>query len=142
MTMKKIINAKYIVVHCSATKPDMYVDGEMIDRWHRERGFLKIGYHWVIRRDGTLDKGREIDERGAHVRGFNSVSVGVCLVGGIDEEGKPDNNFTNEQFEALNEILAACKQTYPKAEILGHRDLPRVKKACPSFDVREWLKNR
>lgn len=129
----------YIVIHCSATKPSMSnVDAKEIDRWHRQRGWRKIGYHFVIRRDGVVEEGRELGEVGAHAKGFNSMSVGICLVGGIDDEGNPENNYTDEQWKSLEEIVNQMLLPYPDAEVLGHCDLPDVKKACPCFDVREW----
>lgn len=129
----------FIVIHCSATKPSMnHVDAKEIDRWHRQRGWRKIGYHFVIRRDGIVEEGRELGEVGAHAKGFNSKSVGICMVGGIDEEGNPENNYTDEQWKALEELVNQMLLPYPDAEVLGHCDLPDVKKACPCFNVREW----
>ena len=129
----------FIVIHCSATTPSMtHVDAKEIDRWHRQRGWRKIGYHFVIRRDGIVEEGRELGEVGAHAKGFNSKSVGICLVGGIDEEGNPENNYTDEQWKALEELVNQMLLPYPDAEVLGHCDLPDVKKACPCFNVREW----
>lgn len=132
---------RYIVVHCSASQPKAKVDASVIERWHRERGFLMIGYHYVILRDGVVQYGRKLDQPGAHAEGFNNKSIGICLVGGINEKGEPENNFTHEQFVALKGLIAGNRVVFPNAEVLGHRDLPGVKKACPSFDVREWLKS-
>ena len=70
----------YIFIHCSATKPSMDTDAKEIDRWHRARGFLKIGYHFVIKRDGTKEIGRELMESGAHVKSYNHKSIGICLM--------------------------------------------------------------
>lgn len=127
----------YLVVHCAATKPSMDIGWKEIDRWHRQRGWLKIGYHYVIRRDGTVEPGRELMEIGAHVKGYNSVSVGICLVGGIDEKGKPDNNFSDEQMAALGYLLTKLKKIFPDAKVVGHRDLFSGK-ACPCFDAGKW----
>lgn len=80
-----------------------------------------------------------MDAIGAHVEGFNSTSVGVCLVGGVAEDGTtPQDNFTKDQYMSLLVLLKGLQKMYPEAEILGHRDFPGVKKACPSFDVRKW----
>ncbi|MFN4278323.1 MAG: N-acetylmuramoyl-L-alanine amidase [Ferrovibrio sp.] len=128
----------YIVIHCAATKPTMDIGAKEIERWHRERGFFKIGYHFVIRRDGTIETGRALEEAGAHAQGFNHKSIGICLVGGIGMDGKAENNFTAEQWESLRSLVVRMKAQYPNAEVLGHRDLPGVKKDCPSFDVRGW----
>ena len=128
---------RYIVVHCSATPPSMDIGVAEIDRWHRQRGFLKIGYHRVIRRDGTVEEGRAWDEVGAHVEGWNSVSVGICLVGGIDDKGKPEDNFEPVQKVVLRAMLESLLVKFPKAQIIGHHDL-NPHKACPSFDVKAW----
>lgn len=128
-----------IVVHCAATKPSMDVGVEEIRVWHKARKFTDIGYHLVIRRDGTLEKGREIEKMGAHAKGFNDYSIGVCLVGGLSERGKAQNNFTKDQFETLRGTLTTLAALYNDPDILGHRDLPGVSKACPCFDVVEWV---
>lgn len=132
----------YIAVHCAATRPSQDIGAAEIDRMHRQRGFKCIGYHKVIRRDGTIEDGRPIDQVGAHVENWNSVSVGICLVGGVSEKdiNVAENNFTPAQWEALSKLLVELKQKYPHAHIQGHRDFPKVAKACPSFDVAAWLK--
>lgn len=128
-----------IVVHCSATPPSMDIGAEEIDRWHRERGFRGIGYHAVIRRSGLIEPGRPLGAMGAHARGFNDVSVGVCLVGGLGEDRRtPSPSFTGRQFAALDRLVAALGKAFPHARLLGHRDLPNVDKACPCFDVSLW----
>jgi N-acetylmuramoyl-L-alanine amidase len=88
-----------------------------------------------------VEEGRARDVIGAHVEGWNEFSVGVCMVGGVDANDitKAVNNFTPEQFESLNTLLTELKQAYPNATIQGHRDFPKVSKACPSFDVKGWL---
>lgn len=129
---------KYLVVHCAATKPSMDIGLREIRQWHRQRGWLDIGYHFVIRRDGTVETGRPVNTIGAHVEGHNYESVGVCLVGGINTTGAPENNFTDSQFKTLRELLDKLKVDYPSAKIVGHRDLD-PNKACPSFDVASWL---
>lgn len=128
-----------IFVHCSATKPSMDIDAKEIDRWHRERGFLKIGYHFVIKRDGTKETGRDLMEAGAHVKGHNHKSIGLCLIGGVSEfdVNVADNNFTNEQFLTLKNLLNDLKEQFPGIVIKGHNEVSS--KACPSFDVQAWL---
>lgn len=130
----------YIVIHCSASKPSMDVDAQVIDKWHRQFGWSRIGYAYVIKRDGEVEEGRDANAVGAHVKGYNSVSLGICMVGGVDEDMNPENNYTPEQWDSLVELLETLTAKYPDAEILGHRDFPDVKKACPCFDVREWWK--
>jgi N-acetylmuramoyl-L-alanine amidase len=141
--MAKRKETKYIAVHCAATPAGMDIGVKEIDRWHRQKGFLKVGYHFVIRRTGQIELGRDEDEIGAHVQGYNAVSIGVCLVGGVDADdvSKAENNFTKEQFSTLRTLLERLQIQYPDAEVLGHRDFPDVAKACPSFDVRAWLKS-
>ncbi len=130
-----------IVVHCSATPPKQDIDAAFIRQWHRkERGWQDIGYHFVIKRDGTIEKGRDIHVVGAHVAGKNSESVGVCMVGGVDNKDRPENNFTPEQFTSLKKTLDFLKIIYPTARIAGHREFSN--KACPSFDIHEWLKEQ
>ena len=111
-----------------------------IDRWHKQKGWAGCGYHFVIRRDGTIEKGRAVNVPGAHAEGYNTRSLGICLVGGLAPDGKePENNFTAIQMAMLRSKLNELKaDDYREAEVLGHRDLPGVKKACPSFDVRAW----
>lgn len=132
----------FIAVHCAATRPSQDIGAAEIDRWHRQRGFKCIGYHYVIRRDGTVEEGRPVEQIGAHVENWNSVSVGVCLVGGVSEKdvNVVENNFTAKQFVTLEKLLTDLKAKYPKAVIQGHRDFPHVAKACPSYDVKAWLK--
>lgn len=131
----------FIVVHCAATRPSQDIGAAEIDRMHRQRGFNTIGYNFVIRRNGKIEEGRPVDQIGAHVEGWNAVSLGICMVGGVSEKdvNVPENNFTDEQFDALKGLLQDLKKRYPKAKIQGHRDFPKVKKACPSFSVSEWL---
>ncbi len=127
-----------LAVHCSASPPNVYVDAAVIDRWHRQKGWFKIGYHYVIKRDGTVETGRKEEEIGAHVEGHNTGSLGICVVGGVNAKGKAEANFTPEQYASLERLLKDLLKKYPKAEILGHRDFPGVKKDCPSFDVKAW----
>lgn len=129
----------YIVVHCAATKPSMDVGVREIRQWHLQKGWLDIGYHFVIRRNGTVENGRPHDVIGAHVEGYNEKSLGICLVGGIDDKGNPSENFTPQQMQSLKLLLLAHKRVYPQARIVGHRELNKGK-ACPSFDVQSWLR--
>lgn len=135
---KKRKTTDHIVVHCAATPPDMDIGRREIDRWHRGRGFLGIGYHFVIRRNGDIEKGRELEAIGAHARGFNNRSIGICLVGGVDEHNKPQDNFTEEQKKNLALLIDQMLTIWPDCKVVGHRDLPGVQKACPSFDVGPW----
>lgn len=126
-----------IIVHCAATPETMDIGAQEIKAWHLQRGWSDIGYHYIIKRDGKLERGRPIDIAGAHARGHNIDSIAVCLIGGVDAHNDPCNNFTNLQKRKLKQVLDFLTLTFD-CEALGHRDLPKVRKACPSFDVREW----
>lgn len=129
---------EYLVIHCSATTPDQDIGRAEIDQWHRAKGWAMVGYHRIIRRDGTVEQGRPIDMIGAHVEGFNATSVGICLVGGLDAAGTPRAEYTPAQWASLTALVRELRATYPKALLRGHRDFPKVQKACPSFDVTAW----
>ena len=129
----------FIAVHCSATPPSQNVDEHEIASWHKAKGWADIGYNIVIPRNGSIQIGRPLDYAGAHVAGYNSRALGICLVGGVDASGKPEDNFTSSQKQALLVALEFCKLYAPEARIQGHRDFPNVAKDCPSFDVRAWL---
>lgn len=128
---------KYLVVHCSATQNLLKYHWKDIDAIHRGQGWACIGYHFVICTDGTIERGRPIDAIGAHAKGFNDESIGICLIGGVDSKGKSVDNFTQAQKKSLGELLVTLKKTYPDATVLGHRDLG-AKKDCPCFDVKPW----
>ena len=128
-----------IVVHCSAVKPDQLSSAAQIDSWHRERGFhLGIGYHYVIRRDGTIEPGRPEWMIGAHchVKGhhYNSHSIGICYEGGLDARGQPDDTRTAAQKKTMRQLLEDLHQRYPRAMIVGHRGLSHDRD-CPCFDA-------
>jgi N-acetyl-anhydromuramyl-L-alanine amidase AmpD len=126
-----------IIIHCAYTTPSMDVGVNEITRWHvQDRGFSDIGYHFVIRRDGTIETGRDVNEPGAHAKGHNANSLGVCLVGGMSADGKPDSNYTREQWDALRALVEALVDMHGVKEVVGHRDVSN--KPCPCFDVKEW----
>ena len=130
---------KNLVVHCSATQAKADIGAKEIKAIHvKQNGWRDIGYHYVIRRNGDIERGRPIEQIGAHVAGYNANSIGICLIGGIDAKGKAENNFTPEQFNSLKSLLADLKAKYPAANICGHRDFPNVAKDCPCFDVKSW----
>ena len=124
---------KEIIVHCSATPEGRNYTVEEIDRWHKNRGWSGIGYHYVIYLDGSIHKGRDIEKVGAHCTNHNKNSIGVCYIGGCDKDMNPKDTRTQEQKDALVEILTRLKKRYPDAKIYGHRDF--ANKACPSFDA-------
>ena len=129
-----------IVIHCSAVKPDQLSSAAQIDSWHRERGFhLGIGYHYVIRRDGTIEPGRPEWLTGAHCVNHNAHSIGICYEGGLDIRGQPADTRTEAQKASLRTLLENLHRRYPRAVILGHHDL-NPHKACPSIEnvAREY----
>ena len=123
-----------IFIHCSATPPHMHVDAKIIDKWHKERGWSGIGYHYVIKRDGQIELGRPIEKIGAQVKGHNKSSIGVCYCGGVDDKMEPEDNRTGQQIDSLLMLLKYLKNIFPNAVIHGHRDFSP--KACPSFDAK------
>ena len=132
---------KYIIIHCTATKPSMDIGLDEIDGWHRDRGFLSCGYHRIIRRDGTVEQGRVDEEVGAHCRGRNHDSISVAMVGGVAENNieQWEDNFTSPQWTTLKTQITELHNKYPEAEICGHYKFSDTKQ-CPSFDVEEWKK--
>jgi len=132
-------STKYIVIHCSATRAIQDIGAKEIRSWHKAKGWRDIGYHYVIRRNGTVEKGRGVDDVGSHVQGYNAASVGICLVGGLNNDTyAPEANYTPAQWSALKTLVAAMVKKYPGAKVLGHRDFPKVAKACPCFDAKPW----
>ena len=123
-----------IIIHCSAVRPGQTSSAAEIDSWHRKRGWKCIGYHYVIRRDGSIEKGRPESEVGAHCKNHNSHSIGVCYEGGLDANGRPADTRTDAQKASLHALLKELKVSYPNALIVGHRDLDN-RKECPCFAV-------
>jgi N-acetylmuramoyl-L-alanine amidase len=129
----------YLVIHSSATPAKMDVDIKDITEWHVARGFTTVGYHFVIKRDGTRQTGRPVNDVGAHVVGHNHHSVGICMVGGVADDTKtPANNFTKAQWTTLYLTLVELHIIYPTAVIVGHKDLA-LNTECPSFSVSEYV---
>lgn len=132
---------RYIVVHYSATYSHNNVTAADIDKMHKARGFNKIGYHYFYRRDGTEEVGRREEEIGAHVKGFNTGSIGLCWAGGLETATGPNvgvKNITPAQETALIRRIKMLKEKWPNAEVVGHRDLGPTQ--CPGFDVKPWWK--
>lgn len=132
----------YIVIHCSATRAIQNIGVKEIRDWHvRGRGWADVGYHKIIRRDGKVENGRPIDQAGAHVAGHNANSIGICLVGGLNNDTyAPEANYTAAQWASLKSLVADMLKKYPKAKVLGHRDFPGVKKSCPCMSAKDWAK--
>ena len=125
-----------IIVHCSATAEFRDFGAADIDRWHKAQGWDCIGYHYVVKLDGTVQEGRPVERMGAHCKGHNANSIGVCYIGGLTADGKtPKDTRTAAQKAALLSLIRRLKSNYPGAKVYGHRDF--AKKACPCFDARE-----
>lgn len=136
---------KLIVIHCSASPNGRPASIEDIDAWHHERGFNRqplwrayfnrdvasVGYHYVIGVDGKVYTGRHHDEVGAHAKGHNQHSLGVCMIG--------TDRFSLMQWYALRDLIQKLSDTNDSPEVVGHRDLPAVAKTCPGFPVSQWL---
>lgn len=130
---------KFLVLHCSASRCDQDYSVEQLRRDHKARGFYDIGYHFYIRKDGTMTQHRKLLEVGAHARPYNRCSIGICYEGGLDEHGKACNTMTAEQETRLVDLFRNLKTLFPKAKIVGHRDLPgTTPKECPGFDAGSW----
>jgi N-acetylmuramoyl-L-alanine amidase len=142
MTAQSIADIHTIVIHCSATKEGVWVDASDIDEWHKARGWSGIGYAWVVRLDGTREPGRAMAERGAHVKGNNTNTIGVCMIGGLDEDGNPKDTFTDLQYEGLFELLFTLKAQLPGLKrIVGHRDYSPDLNGDGLITPDEWIKD-
>ena len=154
--MRKI---SLIAVHCSATRSNSSFNAEDLKADHIRpkskggRGFIGVGYHFIIERSGLIVHGRPVTVAGAHIAGHNSRSIGICYIGGLDPQGKPTDTRTPEQIAALQRLLLQQRALYPDAKIRGHRDLSPDKdgdgviephewlKSCPCFDVAAWCRS-
>jgi N-acetylmuramoyl-L-alanine amidase len=129
---------KRIIIHCTATPEGRDHTAKEIDRWHKSQGWAEIGYHYVIRLDGTVEDGRPVHKVGAHVKGHNADSIGVVYVGGCDRAMKPKDTRTAAQRKALRDLIANLRENYPHATVHGHNEFDKGK-ACPSFNVQTDL---
>ncbi len=138
-----------IIIHCTATREGEHHTVADIDRWHKERGFVRseapkdakykhIGYHYVVYLDGSVHDGRTEEEKGAHCLNYNAHSIGICYVGGLDRQGKPKDTRTKEQREALIKLLYVLVKKYSNVTIHGHNEF--AAKDCPCFDVKNEYK--
>ena len=128
-----------IIIHCSATTKSKNYTVDTIRKWHKQKGYSDIGYHYVIYRDGSIMKGRPLDKVGAHTVGYNTGSIGICYIGGLAKDCKtPKDTRTKEQKESLLKLVHSLKEQFPNATIHGHNEF--AAKACPSFNVQDWYK--
>ena len=147
------LKTKYITLHVSATKEGVDIGRDEIDRWHKNKGWSMIGYHYVIQLDGTIEIGRPESKMGSHVRGYNKNNIGVCIIGGLDSNLAPKDTRTDKQKESLECLLIRLKKKHPNATIKGHRDFSpdlnnngiiepfEFMKACPCFNAMEEYKH-
>lgn len=136
-----------IVIHCSATRADVPLSPRQLDEMHRQRGFDGCGYHYYVRRDGEICTMRLVDRPGAHAKGYNQHSIGVCYEGGLDEQGRPADTRTELQKRSLRVLVRVLAMDFQTRRIVGHRDLSpdldgdgviepeEWTKVCPCFDV-------
>lgn len=136
-----------IIVHCTATPEGQAKTVDDIRREHKAQGWSDIGYHYLVTLDGVVHNGRDVDVSGAHAEGHNSHSIGVCYVGGVENDPrkpyaqlKAKDTRTPQQKSALLSLLKDLRRLYPSAKIIGHRNVDRKGKACPSFDAKNEYK--
>lgn len=122
-----------IIIHCSATVEGKDFSVKDIDHWHKLRGFKMVGYHYVIRLDGTIEQGRPLEMIGAHCTGHNAHSIGICYIGGLDKSGRPKDTRTQAQKDVLWSLVKSLLKKYPRATVHGHNEF--ANKACPCFEV-------
>jgi N-acetylmuramoyl-L-alanine amidase len=145
MTYLPDSNVKWIVIHYSATPIEQDYTAADIDAMHKKRGFKEIGYHFFIRRNGLVEKGRDLSqpgrfEQGAHSKGENDASVGICYEGGV-VMGDPNTGFdtrTEAQEAAMIRLINDLLVRFPNAKVVGHKDMPGAATQCPGFDVKSW----
>lgn len=129
--MSKINKPSKVIIHCADTPDNRDIDVKEIDRWHKARGFRMVGYHYVIKRNGVVEVGRNESMIGAHCLTQNAKSIGICLIGRHD--------FSSEQFKSLNSLLMDLKIRYRGISIHGHSEFSY--KTCPNFDVKKYVKD-
>ena len=137
-TSKRHINE--IIIHCTDTEEGRDYTVDDVRRWHKERGWSDVGYHYLIYRNGSVVAGRDVDLIGAHCSGHNSYSIGVCYVGGRGKDGKCRDTRTLQQRAAMSNLLIELRLRYPQAVIVGHSFWDH-KKQCPCFDAAKEYKN-
>ena len=132
-------SVRYLILHCSATRCDKDYTAEQLLRDHKTRGFRTVGYHFYIRRDGTITQHRKLLEVGAHCRPWNRCSIGICYEGGLDAEGRAKDTRTEAQKVSLSALVGKLKERFPQALVVGHRELDPGKE-CPCFEMNKLRK--
>lgn len=143
---------KRIVIHCTATREGQAVSAATIRGWHLKQGWSDIGYHYVIGIDGRVEKGRADNVVGSHVKGWNTGSIAIVYVGGLDSTGKAKDTRTPAQKKAMKDTITTLLAKHGNVPVKGHRDLSPDKdgdgvvekhewlKDCPCFDAPAWVK--
>lgn len=129
-------NINYIAIHCTATQPETSI-ASIQNYWKNNLGWKNPGYHYIIDRFGNVINLLPIELVSNGVQGYNSQTINISYVGGIDKSGKPKDTRTEAQKQSILKLLKELRVKFPKAKIQGHRDFPNVKKACPSFDAKK-----
>ena len=130
--MRKITE---IILHCSATAEGLDFSVRDIRAWHKAQGWADVGYHYVVRLDGTVQEGRPLEQAGAHCKGHNAASIGICYIGGLAADGRtPKDTRTTAQRAALRALVTRLRRQFPAATVHGHNEF--AAKACPCFNVR------
>jgi N-acetyl-anhydromuramyl-L-alanine amidase AmpD len=130
-----------VVIHCTATRKGVEYSVEDIRKMHKQRGFRDIGYHFLIGLDGKIHKGRPIEQSGAHAKGYNTNSVGVSYVGGLDSNNKPSDTRTTAQIHSLRAIVEVLKVMFDVEKVVGHRDLSVDLNGDGVISKNEWMKH-
>lgn len=131
---------KFIVLHCTATQPEATVKA-IQNYWRETLKWNNPGYHFIIERDGEVIQLQHIDKIANGVAGNNEHAIHISYIGGIDRKGKAIDNRTTPQKDSMFDKVVELTERYPDAKVVGHRDFPGVRKACPSFDVRAWIES-
>lgn len=131
-----------IVIHCSATRADVPLSPRQLEEMHRQRGFDGCGYHYYVRRDGEICTMRPVDRPGAHAKGYNQHSIGVCYEGGLDEQGRPADTRTELQKRSLRVLVRVLAMDFQTRRIVGHRDLSPDLDGDGVIEPEEWTKVR
>ena len=130
---------KNIVLHCTATPQTASIDA-IKNYWRTVLGWRDPGYHYIIKPDGTAVNLHPIEKPSNGVAGHNANSIHISYIGGVGKKAVAMDNRTDAQKQTMIDLIKQFKKQFPKAQVLGHRDFPGVKKSCPSFDVKEWVK--
>ena len=131
---------KILIIHCSATRADRTLSVPDLETAHLRRGFRGIGYHYYIPKTGQVHNTRPEEMDGAHCRGWNQTSIGICYEGGLDCCGRPADTRTPEQRIALRQLVKKLREKYPQAQVCGHRDLSPDRNGNKEIEPEEWIK--